>query len=311
MFEKMRKEIKIGIFTVAILALLYWGINFLKGKDLFNRSMTYYAYYDNVSGIQMSSPIIIRGINAGTVTGIKFRPDLDNTVEVRFDIKSAYRIPDNSVVRLFTNGLMGGKALEIELGDSQNFLPDGATLRSESESNFLELAGSELDYFKQKLNQLIGSLDLTLTSINSILTDNRGTIAGTLEGLRKGAEAFGAKGEEIQHIIDDINTVTGTLASNSERIDATMANLENVTGSLAEADLGQTVVRLNTAIDELNTALAAVNSTEGSIGMLMNDRALYDSLAQASANLASLLEDLETNPKRYVHFSLFGGGKDK
>src|SRR5699024_10362963 len=108
-----------------------------------------------------------------------------------------------------------------------------------------------------------------------------------------------------------INTVTGTLASNSERIDATMANHENVTGSLAEADLGQTVVRLNTAIDELNTALAAVNSTEGSIGMLMNDRALYDSLAQASANLASLLEDLETNPKRYVHFSLFGGGKDK
>ena len=308
---KMRKEVKIGIFTVAILALLYWGINFLKGRDLFNRNMTYYAYYDNVSGIQMSSPIIEQGIRVGAVTGIKFRPDLNNTVEVKFDVKSAYRVPDNSVVRLFTNGIMGGKALEIELGDSPNALPDGATIRSESETSFLELAGSELDYFKQKLDQLISSLDLTLTSLNSILVDNSGSIAGTLEGLRRGAEAFGAKGEEIRSIIDDINEDTGALAANSERSDNTMANIENVSGALAEADLSQTVAKLNGAIDELTATLAAVNSTEGSIGLLMNDRALYDSLAEASANLSSLLEDLQNNPKRYVHFSLFGGGKNK
>ena len=283
---KMRKEVKIGIFTVAILALLYWGINFLKGRDLFNRNMTYYAYYDNVSGIQMSSPIIVQGIRVGAVTGIKFRPDLNNTVEVKFDVKSAYRVPDNA-------------------------LPDGATIRSESETSFLELAGSELDYFKQKLDQLISSLDLTLTSLNSILVDNSGSIAGTLEGLRRGAEAFGAKGEEIRSIIDDINEVTGALAANSERIDNTMANIENVSGALAEADLSQTVAKLNGAIDELTATLAAVNSTEGSIGLLMNDRALYDSLAEASENLSSLLEDLQNNPKRYVHFSLFGGGKNK
>ncbi len=190
---KMRKEVKIGIFTVAILALLYWGINFLKGRDLFNRNMTYYAYYDNVSGIQMSSPIIVQGIRVGAVTGIKFRPDLNNTVEVKFDVKSAYRVPDNSVVRPLPT-VSWGKALEIELGDSPNALPDGATIRSESETSFLELAGSELDYFKQKLDQLISSLDLTLTSLNSILVDNSGSIAGTLEGLRRGAEAFGAMG---------------------------------------------------------------------------------------------------------------------
>ena len=190
-------------------------------------------------------------------------------------------------------------------------LPDGATIRSESETSFLELAGSELDYFKQKLDQLISSLDLTLTSLNSILVDNSGSIAGTLEGLRRGAEAFGAKSEEIRSIIDDLNEVTGALAANSERIDNTMANIENVSGALAEADLSQTVAKLNGAIDELTATLAAVNSTEGSIGLLMNDRALYDSLAEASENLSSLLEDLQNNPKRYVHFSLFGGGKNK
>lgn len=303
---KMRREVKIGIFTVAILALLYWGVNFLKGRDLFNRSLTYYAYYDNVSGIQISSPIIIRGINAGTVTGIKFRPDLNNAVEVRFDVKSSYRIPDNSVVRLFSNGLMGGKALEVELGDSPNYLPDGATVRSASESSFLELAGSELDYFKQKLNRLINSLELTLSSVNTILTDNSGRIAGTLEGLRKGAVAFGSKGEELRQIIDNINEVSETLAGNAERIDATMANIESVSGELAGADIGRTIQTLNGAIEELNITLNAVNSMDGTIGMLINDPSLYDSLSQASANLAGLLEDLQNNPKRYVHFSLFG-----
>lgn len=303
---KIRKEVKIGIFTVVILALLYWGVNFLKGRDLFNRSLTYYAYYDNVSGIQISSPIIIRGINAGTVTGIKFRPDLNNAVEVRFDIKSAYRIPDNSIVRLFSNGLMGGKALEVELGNSPNYLPDGATVRSASESSFLELAGSELDYFKQKLNQLINSLELTLTSVNTILTENSGKIAGTLEGLRKGASAFGSKGEELKEIIDNINRVSETFAANSGRIDTTMASIASISSEIAEADISGTVASLSRTVEELNTTLRAVNSTDGTIGMLVNDPSLYDSLSQASANLSSLLEDLQQNPKRYVHFSLFG-----
>lgn len=304
---KMRKEVKIGIFTVVILAVLYWGVNFLKGIDLFNRSNTYYAYYENVSGIQMSSPIIIHGINAGTVTGIKFRPDLGNTVEVKFDIKASYRIPDNSVARLFTNGLMGGKALEVELGDSSELLPDGATMLSESETDLLEMAGSELDFFKQRLSKLINTLDVTLQGVGSLIEENRGAIAGTLEGVRKGAQTFGDKSEELAAIIDDIGAVTGTLAANSQRIDSTMYNLNEVSSALAEADLAATVARLDEAVGQINELLAAVNAGEGSLGMLLNDTELYDSLAEASGNLASLLEDLEQHPGRYVHFSVFGG----
>lgn len=306
---KMRKEIKIGLFTIGTLVLLYFGVNFLKGKDLFNRSRTYYAYYENVSGIQISSPIIIQGINAGTVTGIKFRPDLDNSVEIRFNIKSEYKVPDNSVVRLFSNGFIGGKALEIALGNSPSYLPDGATIQSESETSLLEVAGSELDYFKQRLYEIVNSLDLTLKSVNSILTENSGKIAGTMEGLEKGAQAFGSKGEELKAIIDNINRLTKTLADNSSKIDTTMTNLQSVSGALAEADLATTVKQLNLAIDEINKTLVAVNSPDGSIGMLMTDKALYEGLTEASQKLASLLGDIEQNPKRYVQFSLFGGDK--
>ena len=303
---KIGKEVRIGIFAVAILALLYWGINFLKGRDLFNSNLTYYAYYDNVSGIQISSPIIIKGISVGRVSAIRFRPDLNNTVEITFDVKSSYRIPDNSVVRLFTNGLMGGKALEIELGDSTNILPDGATVRSESETDFLELAGSELDYFKQKLNQLIGSLDTTLAGVNDLVADNSQNISGIIAGLNQTVTAFGSHRDDIEQVIANINDMTSALADNTDKINNTLANVEQISREISETELKQTINDLGVTVAELNKVLASVNSENGTLGMLVNDPQLYDSLTVATSRLASLLEDLRNNPKRYVHFSLFG-----
>lgn len=308
---KIRKEVRIGIFAVLILLLLYCGVNFLKGRDLWNRNMTYYAYFDNVSGLQLSSPIIIKGISVGQVTGITFRPDLDNRVEVRFDVKSEYRIPDDSFVRLYTNGLMGGKAFEIELGKSAETLPDGATIRAESRPGLFEIDGSEVDYYKEQIGALINSLDLTLSSLNKLLNENSEQIAGAFVGLRKGAESFARKGEEIGQIVDHINTVTATLADGSERIDSTLTNLEQVSGELADAQLGQTMEDLGRAVEEVNRLLAAANSPEGSLNRFLSDSALYDSLTQASSNLSALLRDVKENPQRYVHISVFGGNKDK
>lgn len=307
----MRKEVKIGIFALVVLGILYWGINFLKGRDLFSRTNTFYAYYDNVSGIQNSSPIIIRGINAGMVTGMKFRPDMNNSVEVRFDVKSGYEIPDNSIVKLFSNGFIGGKALEIVLGNSQHYLPDGATIKSESESSLLEIAGSEIDVLKKQLYGVMTELDLTLKNVNGILEDNKDRIAGTMEGLQQGAQAFGDKGDDLKQIIDNINNVTRTLSDNSGKMGSAISNLETISGDLADADLASTVANLNKTVNGLNEVLVSINTSEGTAGMLLKDKALYESLTQASENLSSLLENLQANPKRYVHFSLFGGGKNK
>lgn len=304
---KIRKEVRIGLFSVLILLLLYCGVNFLKGRDLWNRNMTYYAYFDNIGGLQLSSPIIIKGISVGQVTGITFRPDLDNRVEVRFDVKAEYRIPDNSVVRLYTNGLMGGKAFEIELGDSSEALPDGATIRAENSPGLFEIDGSEIDYYKEQVGSLINSLDMTLSSINKLLSENSDQIAGAFVGLRKGAESFARKGEEIGRIIEHLDTVTATLADGSGRIDSTLTNLEQVSGELAGAELGQTLERLDRAVAELDRLLAAANSPEGTLNKLLSDGALYDSLTQASSNLSALLRDVKENPQRYVHISVFGG----
>lgn len=300
---KLRKEVKIGIFTVVILGLLYWGVNFLKGSDLFNSSNTYYAYYDSAGGIQNSSPIIILGITAGQVTGVKLRPDLNNQVEVRFDVKTKYDIPDNSVAKMFSNGLMGGKAIEVQLGNSKTNLPDGATMKSQNETSLLEMAGSEIDVLKQHLYDIMSSLELTLNNVNGILGDNRAAIAGTFNGIERGAQALGSRSEELKQIIDNINTLSATLAG--DKVVKVVDNLESVSNSLAAADLGATVTKLNTTINEINTLLASVNASDGTVGMLVNDKVLYESLTQATENLATLLNDIKSNPKKYVHFSLF------
>lgn len=245
------------------------------------------------------------------VTGMKFRPDMNNSVEVRFDVKSGYEIPDNSIVKLFSNGFIGGKALEIVLGNSQHYLPDGATIKSESESSLLEIAGSEIDVLKKQLYGVMTELDLTLKNVNGILEDNKDRIAGTMEGLQQGAQAFGDKGDDLKQIIDNINNVTRTLSDNSGKMGSAISNLETISGDLADADLASTVANLNKTVNGLNEVLVSINTSEGTAGMLLKDKALYESLTQASENLSSLLENLQANPKRYVHFSLFGGGKNK
>lgn len=299
----MRKEVKIGIFGVLMLLCLYWGINFLKGRDLFNRSRVYYAYYDNASGVQVSSPVVIRGVKVGSVSGITFKPEM-NKVELQLAVKSAYKIPDNSVAKLFTDGIMGGKALEIELGNSEKSLANGNVIKSESAGGgLMDIIGGDMSALKDKITGIVNEVELLLTQVNGVLGASGDNISKVLSDVAGLTGALNDDSGDLKSALRNLNTITEALASNSGKIDNSLANLETITGDLAAADLNATITKLNGILESLN-------GTEGSLGMLINDKTLYTELATASANLASLLEDLEQNPGRYVHFSLFGK-KDK
>ncbi len=306
----MRKEVKIGIFAVVAIFALYWGINFLKGRDLFNLNRTYYAYYDNVNGIQITSAVVVKGISIGSVTKIEFRPDMDNVVQVQLSVKSAYHIPANSVARIASTGIIGGKAIEIVLGDDGTYLKDGAVIRSENEKGLFGSESSDMDYMMEKLGSILSSLDGALKSIDAVLGENGGSLGNTLANIESVSATLdrtvGAKAGDLAVIIDDLKVFSDMLAENSAHIGGMMANLDEFSSSLAEVDMAATVGRLDAAADGINETVAALNSGDGSLGMLLNDAALYESLSQASANLATLLADMEANPKRYVHFSLFG-----
>ncbi len=307
----MKREVKIGIFAVGTLLLLYWGINFLRGRDLFNRSSTYYATYDQVNGLQPSSPIFIKGFKVGVIRNMSYNPGRSSKIVLELEVKNKFKIPDNSNARIFSDGLMGGKAVEIELGNSPTYLRSGDTLRSVWDKDFLEVAGSEFEFVKVKANQLVNSIMKTLEDMDTILVENKGYLRTTMSNLAQMSgslnEVVTSEADHLRGIIANLNALTVTLRKNTSRIDNVMGNLETFSGSLAEADIKAVAAEATASLDDLGQILAKIKAGEGTVGKFINDDRLYDSLAAASSNLSRVLEDLQEHPGRYVRFSVFGG----
>ena len=307
---KIKREAKVGFFAVLMIAALYWGINYLSGQDIFRRNNTYFAMYDQVNGIQKSSAIVIRGFKVGVISDISFDPEKSDKIVLHFSIRSKYRIPDNSQARIFSDGLMGGKAVEIVLGDSERYLQDGDTLHSVADKGFLELAGSELEFIKNKADLLVDNISTTLESINKVFAENSANINTTVANLAQMSaslnDVISGEKDNLRAIVENINALSATLKNNTQKIDNIVTNVEDFTGSLNEIDFASVVSTLSSSLEQLDATLTKINNSEGTLGRLVNDEALYNSLAEASLNLSELLDDMRERPSRYVNFSLFG-----
>ncbi|MEG2365437.1 MAG: MlaD family protein [Alistipes sp.] len=308
----MRREVKIGLFTVLMIGCAWAGIRFLSGIDIFSRNNEYYAAYDQINGVQPASPIMIKGVKVGTVTGITFDPERSEMVVLRFSIKRQYQIPTNSEAKIFSNSIMGAKAVEIHLGDAKQCLESGDTLRSSRDRDLMDMAGSELDFFKQKVSQITTDLSRTLQNINTLLEANTVSLTGTMtniHGITGNLNGLlASERSNLQTTMNNLTRFSNVLGNNAQRMDSIVGNVNTLTARLSDE---QFTANLAGAVGELNAVLAKIDNGEGTVGSLINDRALYVSLTEASNNLSALLADLETNPKRYVHFSLFGRSEAK
>ena len=281
---KLSREVKIGLFALAMLVSLYLGVNYLKGKEVFSGDRFYYALFDQTSGLQTSAPVLLRGVKVG--------------------IKKSVNIPSDSHLVLFANGLMGDKAINLVLGSSGSWFDRGVIIPSEIEGGLFEAASTNIEDLVSEAKVLMNSLAAASTSLNSLLEQNADAIAGIMTNAENVTRQL--SDARLDGMISDISTFTAMLRDNSGRFEGIVSNLDEVTGSLAEADLRGTVDQLGASIANLNGALAKLSGGEGTAARLLDDPALYDSLTVATSNLSALLEDLKTNPKRYVHFSLFG-----
>ncbi len=307
----MKKEVKIGIYAVVILLCAWAGIRFLSGVDVFGRHATYYARYNQVNGVQNAAAVMIRGVKIGKVSEIRVSPEDPTSVEVALSIPRSYRLPADSEARIFSTSIMGSKAIEILLGESDEILESGATINSGYAKDLMAFADSDLEYYKDKISTLADNFNTTLQSLNALLDNNNKAITEAIAHLNSVAAgldgAIGRDTHALNEIVTSINTFTKALSDNSARIDNIVKNVDGFTSDLAENNTAKT---LSQSLDELNRTLAKINSGEGTVGSLVYDKQLYDNLTQASANLSALLADLKEHPKRYVHFSLFGA-KDK
>ena len=299
----MKKEVKIGMFAVAMILCAWGGIRFLSGVDIFSRNVDYYAVYDQVNGVQGASPVMMRGVKVGTVSEILFDPARSARVVLRLTVRRQYPIPADSEAKIVSSSLMGSKAIEIVLGGSSEPLEKGDTIRSGYSRDMMETSLTELDFFKEKISRLTEELSRTLRGVSTLVEDNASNIGGLTAHLNSIAgnldEILSAEKSGLRSAIDGLSEFSQTLGGNAGRVDTLMGNLTRFSDNLAEADL-------KAGIDRLNGILDRIEGGEGTVGRLMNDAELYENLQQASENLSVLLADLKENPKRYVHFSLFG-----
>lgn len=296
------------MFAVAMILCAWGGIRFLSGVDIFSRNVDYYAVYDQVNGVQGASPVMMRGVKVGTVSEILFDPARSSQVVLRLTIRRQYPIPADSEAKIVSSSLMGSKAVEIVLGESPERLEKGDTIRSGYSRDMMDTALTELDFFKEKISRLTDELSRTLTGVSTLVEDNAANIGGLTAHLNSIAgnldEVLSAEKSGLRSAVAGISEFSQTLGRNAGRVDTLMGNLTRFSDNLAEADL-------NAAVGRLNDILDRIDAGEGTVGKLMNDAVLYENLRQASENLSVLLADLKENPKRYVHFSLFGRSEAK
>lgn len=311
----MKKEVKIGIFALVMLLSLWAGIRFLSGIDIFSRNIIYYATYENVSGLQTAAPITIHGVKVGTIESITFDPSKGSDVEVALAVKRQYRLPVDTRAVIYDNGIMGGKAIMLELGSSNEILKRGDQIISDGGSDMISSIGNELGDLKGKLSVVADNLATALANINTLVEQNTDNLSGTISNLNSISASLDgvlkSERKNIEGIVTSLNGLAEMLDQNTERFDRIIGNVDAVAEQLEQAKVDSLVKAFTSTADNLSRMLASINAGEGSVGELMNDKELYDNLAAASGNLSALLADLKEHPARYVHFSVFGSDPDK
>jgi phospholipid/cholesterol/gamma-HCH transport system substrate-binding protein len=314
---KISNETKVGILAAFSIALLIIGYNFLKGNSIFSSETVLYARYTRVDGLAVSKPVLINGFQIGRVDKLQLQPD--GTILATLKIKGKYDIPQNSIARLEGTDLLGSKAIVMSLGDAKQFAQEGDTLNSNVEKNLMET----VQPVQKKAEMIIAKMDSILTSVNTILNPDFqknvnksfNSIAATLTSLegtsRKVDGLVGTEGKRISAILANAEAISSNLKNNNEKINAILNNINTITDQVAAANFKQTIDNANKAVLDLQGIVTKVNNGQGSLGLLVNDTKMYDNLNSASKNLDNLIIDLKENPKRYVHFSVFGGGSKK
>ncbi len=308
----MKREVKVGIFAVLVL-LAGWGVaRFLQGADIFSKTNKYYAYYEQVGGIQSAASVVIQGVKVGSVSRITLNEDPSKGVELELSVDRRYRIPADSKAKIFSDGLMGGKAVEIVYGSSAESIANKGVIESESASDLLQMAGDEFGDLKTRLVTVLDNLTQTLEGVNKLVADNTENLTHIISNVDSVtgdvSEMLSNEKEHLEQALASFSTFSKSLGDNAGQIDSIIGNLQNFSAQLSEAKL---VESIEGVMRELDGVLAMVNEQEGSVGKLLKDSALYDNLASASNNLSALLEDVKANPGRYINVSVFGSNPYK
>jgi phospholipid/cholesterol/gamma-HCH transport system substrate-binding protein len=308
-------ETKIGVLAVVALAALILGFNFLKGSSLFQHTKKLYALFDNVEGVEVSNAVQINGLTVGSVTAIsESDKDLARGIVVTITMKKDVHIPRNSVATI-NSGFISSATITVAKGDDSQFLNDGDTLLTKKKPNLLSQVQESVNPIILKLGGTLTSLDSLVQAVGTMfdprLKNNFSAIVANLATTTAQLQIMlNAQTGQLAQSLKNTNAFTANLARNNDHITHTLENVEKTTANLSSAKIPETVETLRATIADMQSLVGKISTNSGSLGMLMNDKRLYQNLEGTTRSLQILLDDLRLHPKRYVNVSVFGR-KDK
>lgn len=290
------REAKIGVAVAIAIGMLYFGLNFLKGVNIFQPTTYFYAQYERVDGIVPTTPVMINGYQVGHVSQINFDYTKEAPITLQITVDNKLVVPQGTIAEVYDTGLMGDKAIQLKLGRSNTLLQPGDTLRTSVQNGLMTAV---TDALVEPIKAMMPQLDSTIKTINHTLSGER------VQSLLTNAEAAIANFKAIS-------------ANLKKELPTTMSNVNNITANLSEvsdelkaAQLDSTLLKVDATIANLENITNQLKSNENTLGALLNDKELYQNLDSTVQSANALLIDLKENPKRYVHFSVFGSKEKK
>lgn len=292
------REVKVGIMAIIAVFVLYFGLNFLKGIDIFSPVSYYYARYENIGGLVPSSPVFVKGFKVGQVEQIKYDFSKKESFVVKISVSKNIKLPKGTKIELYDDGLMGGKAIQLMFEPilaSQEMHQPGDTIESKVGIGLMAQLSGDL---VPKIESISTQADSLIRSVR-VLVENK-NLNKSIESIQQTTANLAVSSSQLKRMMNsDVPRILGDVS-------VITSDFKQVSGNLKKIDYVGTFASINHTISNLSLITDKINNSEGTLGMLVNNKDLYINLSNTASSADKLLIDLQKNPKRYVHFSLFG-----
>lgn len=301
----MSKELKIGVFAVTVLVVSFFMINYLRGEDILDREIEVTSRFETVEGLVASAPVYIKGYKAGKVSEVSYDPQTED-FKVTCAISKDFRIPSDSRMTIYSVDIMGGKGVKIDLGSSSSQAADGDMLAPAFEAGLMDGLAAGIGPLMENVNGLLDSLNVTVAGVNRMLSDgNQEHISSmlahleeTMADLEKLSSAVGGKSEDIEAVIDNVSALSSRFGGIADQVDTTLAGVSSIVGKVNGTDIEGLVSSLRNLLDN-------INDPEGTVGRLMSDDSVYNSVDSLLVDIDELVRKIQENPKKYIRISVF------
>ena len=309
---KFSKEARIGLLVAISLLIFFAGFYFLKGANLFSGENEYYAYYDDVQGLQPSASVQVKGLSIGRVSKIELNGG--GKVKVILAVSKKIKVLQGSSAKLTTADLLGTKVIRLDIGQGPNELEDESTLPTAVEGGMLDNISVEITPLIHDVRHVVAVLDTVMMGIDQMLnpvtrqrlTNSVASLEVTMSNFSQLSDKLNKESAQLASIIRNTNSFTGNLAANNQQINQIIRNADATVDQLSKAPINQTIQDLNQTISQLQGVVSKVNDNQGSLGMLVNDKQLYNSLTESLKTLNLLMADINAHPSRYINVTIFG-----